>query len=290
MHVTDTTAPQIKLSGDDFMSVKKGDKYSDPGYTATDNCDGDITDSVKVSGDKVDKDKAGKYTVTYEVSDSSGNKATATRVVSVYDPAATADTVNPGNKIIYLTFDDGPGEYTSKLLDILSKYNVKATFFTVGSGHPDLLKAEADAGHSIGIHSATHDYSKIYASEDAFFADLRKQQDTIENATGIRTTLVRFPGGSSNTVSKSYCSGIMTKLTKDLTDMGYQYFDWNVTSGDAGETTNTSVVVQNVISGIQQHDVSIVLQHDIKGFSVNAVEQIIRVGTCTWVYISAPDR
>ena len=116
MHVTDTTAPQIKLSGDDFMSVKKGDKYSDPGYTATDNCDGDITDSVKVSGDKVDKDKAGKYTVTYEVSDSSGNKATATRVVSVYDPAATADTVNPGNKIIYLTFDDGPGKvYTGAI-------------------------------------------------------------------------------------------------------------------------------------------------------------------------------
>ncbi|MFQ9388566.1 MAG: hypothetical protein ACLR1V_06910 [Coprococcus sp.] len=70
----------------------------------------------------------------------------------------------------------------------------------------------------------------------------------------------------------------MTKLTKDLTDMGYQYFDWNVTSGDAGETTSTSVVVQNVISGIQQHDVSIVLQHDIKGFSVNAVEQIIQWG------------
>ena len=75
VHVTDTTAPQIKLSGDDFMSVKKGDKYSDPGYTATDNCDGDITESVKVSGDKVDKDKAGKYTVTYEVSDSSGRMA-----------------------------------------------------------------------------------------------------------------------------------------------------------------------------------------------------------------------
>ena len=77
VHVTDTTAPQIKLSGDDFMSVKKGDKYSDPGYTATDNCDGDITDSVKVSGDKVDKDKAGKYTVTYEVSDSSGKEMKA---------------------------------------------------------------------------------------------------------------------------------------------------------------------------------------------------------------------
>ncbi len=83
--------------------------------------------------DKVDKDKAGKYTVTYEVSDSSGNKATATRVVSVYDPAATADTVNPGNKIIYLTFDDGPGKYTQGLLDVLDKYNVKATFFVTNT-------------------------------------------------------------------------------------------------------------------------------------------------------------
>ena len=272
----DPIPPVLALKGDSEITIQAGSDYTDPGYTAEDNVDGDLTDKVSVDG-SVNTYSADTYTLTYKVQDNYGNEATATRTVTV-EPVRQADTGNPSGKIVYLTFDDGPGEYTSKLLDILSKYNVKATFFTVGSGHPDLLKAEADAGHSIGIHSATHDYSKIYASEDAFFADLRKQQDTIENATGIRTTLVRFPGGSSNTVSKSYCSGIMTKLTKDLTDMGYQYFDWNVTSGDAGETTNTSVVVQNVISGIQQHDVSIVLQHDIKGFSVNAVEQIIQWG------------
>ncbi len=272
----DPVPPVLALKGDSEITIQAGSDYTDPGYTAEDNVDGDLTDKVSVDG-SVNTYSAGTYSLTYKVQDNYGNEAAVTRTVTV-EPIRQADTVNPSGKIVYLTFDDGPGEYTSKLLDILSKYNVKATFFTVGSGHPDLLKAEADAGHSIGIHSATHDYSKIYASEDAFFADLRKQQDTIENATGIRTTLVRFPGGSSNTVSKSYCSGIMTKLTKDLTDMGYQYFDWNVTSGDAGETTNTSVVVQNVISGIQQHDVSIVLQHDIKGFSVNAVEQIIQWG------------
>lgn len=158
------------------MSVKKGDKYSDPGYTATDNCDGDITDSVKVSGDKVDKDKAGKYTVTYEVSDSSGNKATATRVVSVYDPAATADTVNPGNKIIYLTFDDGPGKYTQGLLDVLDKYNVKATFFVTNT-HPDyqnMIAEEAKRGHTVAIHSASHKYNQIYTSEQAFLMTLSR--------------------------------------------------------------------------------------------------------------------
>ena len=274
--VEDTVPPEIKLTTNPDHYTLPGHPYEEEGYTASDNVDGDLTDKVSVDG-SVNTYSAGTYSLTYKVQDNYGNEAAVTRTVTV-EPVRQADTVKPSGKIVYLTFDDGPGEYTSKLLDILSKYNVKATFFTVGSGHPDLLKAEADAGHSIGIHSATHDYSKIYDSEDACFADLRKQQDTIENATGIRTTLVRFPGGSSNTVSKSYCSGIMTKLTKDLTDMGYQYFDWNVTSGDAGETTSTSVVVQNVISGIQQHDVSIVLQHDIKGFSVNAVEQIIQWG------------
>ena len=103
-------------------------------------------------------------------------------------------------------------------------------------------------------------------------------KNKLKEDTGYDAFAIRFPGGSSNTVSKSYCSGIMTKLTQDLTDMGFQYFDWNVASGDAGETTDTSVVVQNVISGIQQHDISIVLQHDIKGFSVNGVEQIIQWG------------
>ena len=232
MHVTDTTAPQIKLSGDDFVSVKKGDKYSDPGYTATDNCDGDITDSVKVSGDKVDKDKAGKYTVTYEVSDSSGNKATATRVVSVYDPAATADTVNPGNKIIYLTFDDGPGKYTQGLLDVLDKYNVKATFFVTNT-HPDyqnMIAEEAKRGHTVFIHSASHKYNQIYTSEQAFFDDLEQMNSIIKAQTGNDASIIRFPGGSSNTVSKDYCPGIMTQLVNDVTARGLLYCDWNVSA------------------------------------------------------------
>lgn len=272
----DPIPPVLTLKGDRTMTITAGSTYEESGYTAEDNVDGDLTNQVSVSG-SVNVYSAGTYTLTYTVQDNYGNTDTAERTITV-EPVRQADTVNPTGKIVYLTFDDGPGDDTAKLLDILAKYNVKATFFTVGSSHTDLLKAEADAGHTVAIHSATHSYSTIYASEDAYFNDLRKQQDTIEKATGIKTTLVRFPGGSSNTVSKNYCQGIMTKLTKDLTDMGYQYFDWNVMSGDAGETTDTSVVFQNVISGIQNHDVSIVLQHDIKGFSVNAVEQIIQWG------------
>ena len=280
VHVTDTTAPQIKLSGDDFMSVKKGDKYKDPGYTATDNCDGDITDSVKVSGDKVDKDKAGKYTVTYEVSDSSGNKATATRVVSVYDPVATADTVNPGNKIIYLTFDDGPGKYTQGLLDVLDKYNVKVTFFVTNT-HPDyqnLIAEEASRGHTVAIHSASHDYSRIYQSVDAYFDDLNEMNNIILAQTGKYADIIRFPGGSSNTVSRSYCEGIMSQLVCAVEAKGFRYCDWNVSSGDAGSANTASQVICNVIDGIKGRNISIVLQHDIKKFSVDAVEEIIQWG------------
>lgn len=281
VEVRDKKAPEITLNGDAEMTVEAGSEFSDPGYTATDNCDGDITDSVKVSGDKVDKDKAGKYTVTYEVSDSSGNKATATRVVSVYDPAATADTVNPGNKIIYLTFDDGPGKYTQGLLDVLDKYNVKATFFVTNT-HPDyqnMIAEEAKRGHTVAIHSASHKYNQIYTSEQAFFDDLEQMNSIIKAQTGNDASIIRFPGGSSNTVSKDYCPGIMTQLVNDVTARGLLYCDWNVSSGDANpKPISTEQVVQNVISGVQSHNVSVVLQHDIKEFSVNAVEQIIQWG------------
>ena len=281
VEVRDKKAPEIALNGDAEMTVEAGSEFSDPGYTATDNCDGDITDSVKVSGDKVDKDKAGKYTVTYEVSDSSGNKATATRVVSVYDPAATADTVNPGNKIIYLTFDDGPGKYTQGLLDVLDKYNVKVTFFVTNT-HPDyqnMIAEEAKRGHTVAIHSASHKYNQIYTSEQAFFDDLEQMNSIIKAQTGNDASIIRFPGGSSNTVSKDYCPGIMTQLVNDVTARGLLYCDWNVSSGDANsKPISTEQVVQNVISGVQSHNVSVVLQHDIKDFSVNAVEQIIQWG------------
>jgi peptidoglycan/xylan/chitin deacetylase (PgdA/CDA1 family) len=102
-------------------------------------------------------------------------------------------------------------------------------------------------------------------------------QQIIESETGVHTTLVRFPGGSSNTVSK-FNKGIMTRLSKLLGEMGFQYFDWNVNSGDAGQTTKTEEVVQFAIEGISHYDVAIVLQHDIKEYSVEAVEEIILWG------------
>jgi peptidoglycan/xylan/chitin deacetylase (PgdA/CDA1 family) len=129
----------------------------------------------------------------------------------------------------------------------------------------------------VAIHSYTHEYKDIYTSEEDFFKDFYAQQDLIYKYTGQRPTMLRFPGGSSNEGSKKYCEGIMTQLTQSVTDQGLQYSDWNVLSGDAGETQDTDEIVQNVIDGLKRHKdgYSIVLQHDIHGYSVAAVERII---------------
>lgn len=275
IHYGDSTLPVITLSGGAALELPAGTPYVEPGYTAMDNGDGDLTASVVVTGE-VNPYLAGDYLLTYTVSDSFQNTATVTRKVTVV-PKPQPDTVNPGSKIVYLTFDDGPSGHTQELLDVLDLYNVKVTFFVVNHRNQDLIAEEAKRGHSVGIHSESHDYKKIYASEEAYFADLEAMNDIIESYTGSRTTLLRFPGGSSNRVS-SFNPGIMTTLTKAVVDMGFQYFDWNVESGDAGKTTDTQVVFQNTIEGIQKHDVSVVLQHDSKGYSVAAVEQIITWG------------
>lgn len=274
----DGIAPTITLNGDSDITIKAGTRFEDPGCTAKDSHGNDISDSVSVS-DNISTYRAGTYTITYSVTDKFGNETSIDRTVTVEAVKQTA-TTSSGNKVVYLTFDDGPGAHTQQLLDILDKYNVKVTFFVtnVNSGYENMIAKEAAAGHTVAIHSASHDYKKIYSSVDAYFADLNEMSDIIYAQTGQRPKLIRFPGGSSNTVSLKYCSGIMTTLTKAVTDQGYKYFDWNVSSGDAGGTTSTEEVYQNVINGMKSHNVSVVLQHDIKGFSVNAVERIIQWG------------
>lgn len=274
----DGIAPSITLNGDSDITIKAGTRFEDPGCTAKDSHGNDISDSVSVS-DNISTYRAGTYTITYSVTDKFGNETSIDRTVTVEAVKQTA-TTSSGNKVVYLTFDDGPGAHTQQLLDILDKYNVKVTFFVtnVNSGYENMIAKEAAAGHTVAIHSASHDYKKIYSSVDAYFADLNEMSDIIYAQTGQRPKLIRFPGGSSNTVSLKYCSGIMTTLTKAVTDQGYKYFDWNVSSGDAGGTTSTEEVYQNVVNGMKSHNVSVVLQHDIKGFSVNAVERIIQWG------------
>lgn len=193
--------------------------------------------------------------------------------------AAAQRRVTTEQKTIYLTFDDGPSPYTDALLDVLAKYNAKATFFVTATfpEYEDCIGRAYREGHAIGVHTASHDYYSIYASEEAFFKDFFIVEDIIYGQTGKYSRLFRFPGGSSNTVSR-FNPGIMSRLAKAMTDMGYKYFDWDVSSGDAGETTKTSVVIENVIARCTGRTTAVVLQHDIKNFSVDAVEKIILWG------------
>ena len=104
--------------------------------------------------------------------------------------------------------------------------------------------------------------------------NLNQILSTIESCTGVSTKLIRFPGGSSNTVSR-FNPGIMSRLANEVVDKGYRYFDWNVDSNDAGGAKTADKVYENVINGVKNRRVSVVLQHDTKSYSVEAVEKII---------------
>lgn len=270
----DPEPPVLTLVGDTQVTVPIGTAFTEPGYTALDNVDGDLTSQVKVSG-SVKVYIPGTYAITYTVADASGNVTKITREVCVVPPTNVEHLV-PGNKVVYLTFDDGPSAYTEKLLEMLEKYNAKATFFVCDPGkYTSALKQIVDGGHAIGVHSKTHNYKEIYASEDAYLADFNAMRQIIFEETGVNTNLFRFPGGSSNSVSR-FNPGIMTRLTKLMTDKGYYYFDWNVSSGDAGAgAISVEAVFNNVIAGIQKQNEPVVLQHDINEFSVEAVESIL---------------
>lgn len=276
----DTLAPEITLVGGEEYNHPAHEEFVDPGFEAIDLGDGDITASVTVEG-TVDNRMLGDSVLTYTVTDSAGNTTMATRTVHVV-PNENPSPVTENDKVIYLTFDDGPGPYTEKLLDVLDKYDVKVTFFVTDQfdDYIDMIGEEYRRGHKIAIHSLYHDFYDIYSSVDAYFADFDAMQDIIVEQTGEKTTLFRFPGGSSNTIS-SFNPGIMTRLAEEADSRGYYFFDWNVTSGDADGVERThEEIADSVIEQVSNnyYNYSVVLQHDIKDFSVDAVEEIILWG------------
>lgn len=180
-------------------------------------------------------------------------------------------------KQIYLTFDDGPSSNTDRILDILKEYDVKATFFVVGKTDEQSVKAYqriVEEGHTLAMHSYSHIYSEIYESKENFTADLEKLQEYLYQVTGIWPRFYRFPGGSSNTVSRIDMQELMSYLDKN----GITYFDWNVASGDAvsGELT-ADVIVENCLGNIDSFNECIILMHDAAGknTTVEALPEII---------------
>lgn len=316
----DITPPVITLKGNKEITIKEGETYQEAGYSATDDIDGSIVGNVVISKQKINEekykliykvsDKAGNTTqeeriiniekkqqentnTTVENTVQENNTNTTTEKKSTTSDSTTnkhqtnasntsTASVNKENGVIYLTFDDGPStSSTPKILDILKKHNVKATFFILNynSTTEALVKREVAEGHSVGIHGYSHSYKKIYASEEAYMENIEKLQAKIYKSTGVKSTITRFPGGSSNTISK-FNPGIMTRLSELVVKKGYTYYDWNVDSDDAGSARDSETVYKNVTKNLSKNGRNIVLMHDFSGNNktINALEDIIEYG------------
>ncbi|MGE4549429.1 MAG: polysaccharide deacetylase family protein [Intestinibacillus sp.] len=173
-------------------------------------------------------------------------------------PAQSAD--DP--KAVYLTFDDGPSKNTATILDALQAANTHATFFVIGkniAGHEALLKRMVAEGHTVAIHTYSHDYKAIYASVDAFLDDFQKTYQAVYDACGVYPTMFRFPGGSIN----AYNAALYEQIIAEMTRRGFVYYDWSVSSEDAtGKKLTSDQIVANVVNGVAGSKHPVVLMHD----------------------------
>ena len=203
-----------------------------------------------------------------------GENAAVRETASRYDTGGSAE-----GKKVYITFDDGPSVYTGEILDILKKYNAKATFFVCGTGEESeglkqYYKRIVDEGHTIGMHSYSHVYSDLYYSAESFEYDLDKIRNLIYNETGVATPFYRFPGGSGNTVSTQDMSVFIPILYAG----GIEYYDWNVYPGDASAGQHTAEeIVSNTLKGVDKVDTAVIVLHDTgaKKSTVDALPEIL---------------
>lgn len=204
----------------------------------------------------------------------SKNKQNRPVVMEPSDAASLTGTVpKDGKHHVYLTFDDGPSVQTGKVLDILKQYKVKATFFVVGREDAKsiaLYQRIVDEGHTLAMHSYSHDYAKLYVSLDSFQEDLHRLQNLLFDKTGVWCKYYRFPGGSSNTASKVSMKDLEAYLDRE----GIAYFDWNVYGGDG---ISAEVIVKNVTANVDKYKESVILLHDAadKRATVSALPGII---------------
>ena len=192
---------------------------------------------------------------------------------------------NSPSKIAYITFDDGPYYSTLEVLDILDKYKIKATFFTIGLDKDDCYdnkgtscaetyKLEVDKGHTIANHTYSHSiFRGLYSSPDYFINDVKKQEKLIEERTGYKTNIIRFPGGSGTSKAKLGISGTDTILSS-LREMGYGWVDWTANDGDGGYVPNTTVAWNNFVKTINE-DIEVVLFHDYSRETISILPKAI---------------
>ena len=220
-----------------------------------------------------------------KVSDSGVVKAQEKEVKTTKAPkkASTAEpTIKPTDdtttKKVYLTFDDGPGSQTGKILDILKKNHVKATFFVTGkedASSKKIYQRIVKEGHTLAMHSYSHIQDVIYDSKEAFEKDLKQINRCLYEATGVHTKFYRFPGGSSTQNTSLSIQNFIDVLKKNH----YLYLDWNVISPDINNANATKEqVVTGVMQGVDAYDTAVVPMYDVadKPMTVKALPSIIK--------------
>lgn len=214
-------------------------------------------------------DQLASLTADGESETEDDTEQTTTGYTSKNDPYpdlyAAKDGSTPKNreKYVYLTFDDGPSDLTPKVLDLLDEYDARATFFVVCNKNEEnakYLSEIVDRGHTLALHSYSHNYSQIYRSVDAFLSDYEKVYNWVYEETGYSPSLFRFPGGS-NKPSSSVGNGIIAEMER----RGFTYYDWNVSSGDGSNLTTTENIIDNICSNIDNVENPVVLMHDGTG-------------------------
>ncbi|MFR7590126.1 MAG: polysaccharide deacetylase family protein [Longibaculum sp.] len=252
-----------RIEGIDDLTILIGDKIDlKKGVTVKDNHDKKPT--LTIDDSNLNIRKIGEYEVFYHVEDNAGNKETYTRNIEVLSQYDNREAKQDGKKICYLTFDDGPSQNTPKILKILDEYHIKATFFVTGTSPKDAhyIKEAYQKGHTIGLHTYSHDYEYIYGSLKNYISDLNKIKELVYQQTGVYTTYIRFPGGSSNLVSKKYNHGIMRRLTHKVIDLGYQYYDWTSINGDGEGIKTVRGLKKKAVEEIGDKEDIMFLMHD----------------------------
>lgn len=266
---------QIDLIGGEEIWIPCGQPFEDPGWEAYGPEGEDRSDEVSITG-QLRFYFVGDYTLRYVLQQQGQTLAQATRLVHVV-PAELPDPV-PREKTIYLTFDDGPCANTDRVLDLLAKYEIKATFFVVCSRQNDLdlLSRIVEEGHTLGIHCYEHRYDVIYKSPRAFMEDFWAAQEIIYAYTGQYAQVSRFPGGSGTAGDLALCfPNGFDGIREMMHNMGVRYYDWNVQP----EIDDSSVGTADFFTHPSEpYEMAIVLQHDTRSYSVDALETMIRWG------------
>lgn len=270
------TRSAILLVGGETIEANCGEPFVEPGWLACDRDGNDCSERVRVEG-TLRPWRRGEQSLRYFFDDG-GTEVSARRTV-VFQPKPLPEAAQPAPGTVFLSFDDGPCENTGQVLDILDKYQIKATFFVVLSRtkHLELLPEILERGHSLGIHAWYHPwegYEDFYSSEDNYFKDFLEAQRIFRERTGSFAWCYRFPGGSRGA---GYLAGRMEGGTEELLqifrDMGVRCYDWNL-QPESGEKT-TEATLRNFRQGLQPDRHWIILQHDTRLFSVAALDRMI---------------